>query len=168
MFPDPRRQKTELRRRIEAYLDAGHGSCVLVKPEIAACIADTWFRFDGKRYRLLEWVIMPNHCHVLIEPFKNIPLAKIVLSWKNYTARFINTYSGRPGTVFFPQSVSEGRKAGHGNVWQRDYWDRFIRDERHFAAVRTYINENPVKAGLVAKAENWPWGSAAMRASHPG
>ena len=151
---DDEKRKSELRRRIETYLDAGHGSCVLRVPEIAACVVDTWLHFDGERYRLLEWVVMPNHCHVLIEPFEDVPLGKIVLSWKNYTARFINGYKSRTGV----------RRSQEGSpVWQREYWDRFIRDERHFEAAKSYITLNPVKVGLVAQPEDWPWGSARVR-----
>ena len=149
------RQKTELRRKIETYLDAGYGCCILSNPEIASCIVDTWLRFDGERYRLLSWMVMPNHCHVLIEPFQNISLAKIVLSWKNYTARFINSYKCGTGTY-------QSRKA-QNPVWQRDYWDRFVRDEYHFAAIKKYIHFNPVNAGLVEKPEKWPWSSAAWK-----
>jgi len=83
MIRDDDERKTQLRRSIETYLDTGHGSCVLQEPEVAACIVDTWLRFDGERCRLLEWVVMPNHCHVMIEPLEGVPLGKIVLSWKN-------------------------------------------------------------------------------------
>ena len=47
-----------------------------------------------------------------------------------------------------------------GQFWHVDYWDRFIRDDRHFNAVRDYIDNNPVKARLVAEPHLWPWGSA--------
>ena len=158
--------QTELRRRIETYLDAGHGSCVLRDPEIAACVVDTWLRFDGESYRLLEWVVMPNHCHVLIEPFEGIPLGKIVLSWKNYTARWINQKMGCTGTAT-PQCGGDD-DAIHGSrfgerrsqIWQREYWDRFIRNEQHYASAKQYIVMNPVKAGLAVKPEDWPWSSA--------
>ncbi|MCX5971745.1 MAG: transposase [Coprothermobacterota bacterium] len=140
-------RETQLRRKIEAFLDAGHGSCVLRKPDVAACVVDTWLRFDGERYRLLQWVVMPNHCHVMIEPREGIPLGKIVLSWKNYTARWINENMSRTG-------VRRSR------IWHREYWDRFIRDEGHFMATREYIVMNPVKAGLVTKPEDWLWSSA--------
>lgn len=103
-------RQVELRRRIETYLDAGHGSCVLQDPEIAACVVDTWLRFDGERYRLLEWVVMPNHCHVMIEPFEGAPLGKIVLSWKNYTARWINQRISR--TPVRPQRRHPDRADG--------------------------------------------------------
>jgi len=155
---DDNERKAELRRRIETYLDAGHGSCVLQQPEVAACIVETWHRFDGERYHLLEWVVMPNHCHVLIEPLERVPLGQIVLSWKNYTARFINRYKSRTG-------VRRAQRAWErpSPVWQRGYWDRFIRSERHFKTVEDYIVSNPVKAGLVAQPGDWPWGSARSR-----
>lgn len=149
------RRRAELRQQIDRYLDAGQGSCVLRIPAIAACIEDTWQHFDGERYRLLEWVVMPNHCHVLIEAFQGIPLGKIVLSWKNYTARFINDYLSRTGV--------RRSQIKRSQVWQRDYWDRFIRDERHFEATKHYIAMNPVKAGLVDTPEAWPWSSAARK-----
>jgi REP element-mobilizing transposase RayT len=150
---DPKTRDIALRKRIEDYLDAGHGSCILREPQIAACIVDTWLHFDGKRYRLLEWVVMPNHCHVLIEPLPGVALATIVLSWKNFTARFINRFLSR---------TAQNGAAVHGQVWQREYWDRYIRTDRHLAAARHYIRMNPVKAGLVKTPEAWPWGSAGM------
>ena len=145
--------QTELRRRIETYLDAGHGSCILQEPQVATCVIDTWYHFDGERYHLLEWVVMPNHCHVLIELVEGVALGKIVLSWKNYTARFINEYKSRTGV----------RRSQGGQVWQREYWDRFIRDERHFEAAKKYIVMNPVNAGFVARPEEWLWSSAKER-----
>jgi putative transposase len=45
-------------------------------------------------------------------------------------------------------------------VWHREYWDRYIRDENHLQQAVKYIDENPVKAGLAAKPEDWLWGSA--------
>jgi REP element-mobilizing transposase RayT len=150
---DGEKRKIELRQRIETYLDAGHGSCLLREPEVAACVVDTWRHFDGERYRLMEWVVMPNHCHVLIEPLEGALLGKIVLSWKNYTARFINEYTRRTGV----------RRSQESQVWQREYWDRYIRDERHFDAVKSYIVMNPVRAGLAARPEDWRWSSARSR-----
>ncbi|HPE06797.1 MAG TPA: transposase [Smithellaceae bacterium] len=154
---DDEKRKSELRQRIETYLDAGHGSCILQDPEVAACVIDTWHHFDGERYHLLEWVVMPNHCHVLIEQIEGVSLGKIVLSWKNYTARWINEYKRRTGTLLSREN-SDGEK-----VWHREYWDRCIRNERHFLTARDYIIMNPVKAGLVARPSDWQWGSAKSR-----
>lgn len=58
---------SEKRRRLEAYLDAGHGSCSLRDPKIARIVEDAFLHFDGQWYKLLEWVVMPNHVHVLVE-----------------------------------------------------------------------------------------------------
>ncbi|TVQ94998.1 MAG: hypothetical protein EA400_00675 [Chromatiaceae bacterium] len=89
---------------------------------------------------------MPNHLHVLIETLPGVALAQIVKGWKGQTARAANTRLGRRG-VF----------------WARDYFDRYIRDDAHLAAVVRYIERNPVKAGLVARVEDWPFGSARRR-----
>jgi Adenine-specific DNA methylase containing a Zn-ribbon len=86
---------------------------------------------------------MPNHVHVLIETLPGYPLGDVVRSWKTFTAREANQLLDRTGSF-----------------WMVDYFDRFVRDERHLAAVRAYIRENPVKAGLCATAEEWRWGSA--------
>ena len=130
------------RRRIETYLDAGHGRCWLRRPQFAAAVRESFFRHDGRRHRLLAWVIMPNHVHVLFQAIAPWTLSEIVKCWKSFTARRIN----------------EGLER-RGRLWQEEYWDRFIRNERHFAEVRAYIHDNPVRAGLVARAKDWPWSS---------
>jgi hypothetical protein len=50
-----------------------------------------------------------------------------------------------------------------GAFWQDDYFDRYIRDEAHYRRVVRYIENNPVKAGLVRTAAEWPWSSAHYR-----
>lgn len=137
---------TERRERIEAFLDAGHGECWLARPEIAKIVEDALLHFDGERYRLISWCIMPNHVHVLIETRPGHPLAEVVHSWKSFTAKEINAVLGRSG-----------------EVWQREYFDRYIRDDRHLQATIEYIESNPVKAELVERAENWPYSSAARK-----
>ena len=87
---------------------------------------------------------MPNHVHVLVEQRKGFPLAEIVKSWKAYTARWANEILGHSGPF-----------------WMRDYHDRRIRDQRHMNRAVAYVRNNPVKAGLCERAEDWPWSSAA-------
>ena len=119
------------------------------RPEIAALVRDALSRFDGERYRLLEWCVMPNHVHVLIRQEPGFPLAEIVRSWKVFTAREANAILRRTG-----------------RFWMREYHDRCIRDENHLAVAVAYIRNNPVKAGLCERAEDWPWSSATgMRTS---
>lgn len=149
----PDKQRVERRIRIEAWLDAGYGDCILREPSIAQMTQECLLHFDGARYRMLAWVVMPNHVHTLFQPSNGWTVAKIVASWKKFTAR----------------QICDHRRAGNANlgnanlpigVWHREYWDRFIRDERHFYAALNYIHQNPVKAGLCAREEDWVWGSA--------
>jgi putative transposase len=144
----PEKRDAERRKRVEAWADAGHGSCVLREPHVATMVEESFLRFDGERYRLLAWVVMPNHVHVLFQPMDDCTVAQIVASWKKFSARQICDYWRTQALTL------------RGPVWHREYWDRYIRHEGHFARVIDYIHSNPVKAGLVAKPEDWPWSSA--------
>src|SRR3712207_6701584 len=73
-----RRAKTKLRNRLETYLDAGHGACHLAKPTCAAIVRDSLLHFDGERYELGAWAVMPNHVHVLVRPREDFELNQIV------------------------------------------------------------------------------------------
>ncbi len=134
------RQDAERRKRVENWIDAGYGSCALRDPAIAQLVEESFLRFDGERYRLLSWVVMPNHVHVLFQSLDPWTMPRIVASWKSFTGRRISVDGGR--------------------VWQREYWDRYIRNERHFKATVEYIHSNPVKAKLVRRPGDWRWSSA--------
>ena len=140
------KRNLERRKRIEEWLDAGYGSCILRDPYAAQIVQQSFLVFDARRYRLLAWVVMPNHVHVLFEPIEGWTVAKIVASWKRFTARKILDYRRETATAV--------------PVWQREYWDRFIRDERHLLQAIEYIHLNPIEARLVTKPEQWPWSSA--------
>jgi REP element-mobilizing transposase RayT len=132
----------ERRTKLEAYLDKGHGTCHLKRPEIAAIVEVALHYHDADRYRLCAWVIMPNHVHVIFEVW-DMPMNTTLYTWKKFTAGRINSLLGRSG-----------------RLWQREYWDRYMRDAAHFEKARCYVESNPVKAGLCARAEDWPWSSA--------
>ena len=136
----------EKQRRLEHYLDLGHGACHLRDWRIAQLVQRAFWHYDGGRYRLLAWVVMPNHVHALIEVWQT-PLGKIVKDWKSYTSKQADAILNREGTF-----------------WEDDYFDRYIRDEPHFRRVVRYIENNPVKAGLARVAAEWPWSSAHFRA----
>ena len=91
--------RIQLQQKISHYEDAGHGSCLLKNPKFAELVQNALLHFDGERYRLLEWVIMPNHLHALIET-KDEPLPKIIKSWKSHTARQINLAHGKEGSIW--------------------------------------------------------------------
>ena len=140
-------ESSEKRRmRIDQYLDQGHGSCWLSDDRVALIVKNALLQFDGERYRQLAWVIMPNHVHTMIEVFDGFPLDRVVHSWKSFTAKQANKILGR-----------------RGRFWSADYFDRFIRDDKHLSAVATYIEDNPVKAGLIHVARDWPWSSTSRK-----
>ncbi|MGJ8643667.1 MAG: transposase [Luteolibacter sp.] len=111
---------------VDRLLDNGSGSCVLKKPENAEIVADALHHFNGSRYSLSDFVVMPNHVHVLFSPHPDHQLADIIHSWKRHTARKINSSEGKSGAL-----------------WQPDYWDRLIRSRQHFDWVKRYIAKNP-------------------------
>jgi putative transposase len=124
----------------DEMLDQGWGACWLRLDAVAEIVEEAFLTFDGTRYRLHAWTIMPNHIHVLASILPGFPLGTIVSSWKRYTARKANQLLNRTGAF-----------------WQDDYWDRLIRSEEHFSATVEYIDLNPVKAGMVASPEAWSW-----------
>ena len=131
------------RHRLESLLDNGRGACVLKDPRAARIVEDALLYLDGQRYRLLAWVVMPNHVHVLIEIIEGYSLSRILQSWKVRTARECNRALGTSG-----------------RFWEPEYYDRYIRNERHLQNAILYIHSNPVVAGLVSEPQLWPFGSA--------
>ena len=113
-------------RRIHEWLDAGYGSCLLARPEIPRIIDGALNFFDGKRYALGEYIVMPNHVHVLVEPLGNHKLSEILHSWKSYSAKEINKIIG-----------------SHGSVWHRESFDRIVRSPAHLTRIEEYIRDNP-------------------------
>ncbi len=142
---DKTEARIQLSRKISHYEDAGHGACLLANPANAEIVQGALLHFDGERYRLLEWVIMPNHVHALIKT-ENEPLPRIVKSWKTFTARQINLAN-----------------QSSGSIWEREYHDRYIRDLDHYNNAVAYIRNNPVKAKLCATPEDWSHSSAFVK-----
>ena len=111
----------------EQWLDRGIGSCLLRDRENRQIVESALLFFDGDRYQLGTFVLMPNHVHVLFRPLGKHALSGIVQSWKRHTARQINQRENRTGTA----------------LWQPEYFDRLIRSQEHFAYVESYIRKNP-------------------------
>jgi len=131
---------------IERWLDAGHGACLLRKQDCAQIVAETLRHFEGERVVMISFAVMPNHVHALFVQNPEWPLEKLTQSWKRFAARQINKLLDRTG-----------------NFWQRDYFDRLVRDEKHFANCARYIRRNPEKARL-GKDEFILWESQAALA----
>lgn len=143
---NPDRQKILLQRRIERYADYGHGNAFLKLPRIAQIIQNSLLKFDEVRYRLFSWVVMPNHVHLLMTRFDGFELSRIMHSIKSFTAHEANKTLDRSG-----------------EFWMPDYFDRYIRSQRHFDWTVRYIENNPVKARLCRRPEDWLFGSARFR-----
>jgi len=120
LFPD----------RLQNWLDAGSGSCLLAEKEAKELVEVALKKFDGERYRLYEFVVMPNHVHVLVSPLADNLLSDILHSWKSYTASELNQ-----------------RRGTKGAVWQKESFDHIVRSPEQMARIRKYIRDNPEQGG---------------------
>lgn len=111
--------------RFDEWLDAGYGSCILAREDCRRVVVENLLHFNGGRYKLHAFVVMPNHVHVLVEIANREELPKIVHGWKSYTAKRMNEVVG-----------------GSGGVWQREYFDRLIRNAEHYTRTVEYIRKN--------------------------
>lgn len=139
--PPPRTndERDELARKVmqhvERWLDQGMGACVLKLPDAAAQLVNAMQANDGSRYELGCYVVMPNHVHVVLRPMQpaEYALEKILRDWKGSSSYEINRLLGRSGTL-----------------WQKESFDRIIRDAEHLYRVIHYIGRNPEFAVLTA------------------
>lgn len=114
-------------------LDSCYGDCVLKVPDLAGIVADSLLHFDGDRYLMLDFVVMPNHVHFLASFPSEPAMLEQCESWKHYTATKINR-----------------RLGSKGRFWQQDGFDHLLRSESQFEYVRRYIAANPTRARLAA------------------
>lgn len=121
---------------MDAELRFGSGSCLLKNDWAARIVIENLHHHDGVLYDLDTWCVMPNHVHVILRPLGFPSLARILHSLKSYTATMLQRRSG-----------------GSGAIWQKEYFDRIIRNDEHRDAMRRYILDNPQAAGLA----DWPW-----------
>jgi REP element-mobilizing transposase RayT len=112
-------------------LDAGHGACVLRQPELSEIVAQSLRHFDDERYIMLDFVVMPNHVHVLASFTNEQAMLAQCESWKHYTATQIKR-----------------RLKNKGRFWQQDGFDHLVRNEEQLQYLRRYIAENPERARL--------------------
>lgn len=118
---------------MDAWLDAGQGSCALRDPVIRQHVEQALIKFDGLRLDLDCAVIMPNHVHLLLKPGEDENVFKLVGGMKGASARVCNIQLGRPPQAF----------------WMEDSYNRIVRDYDELRAFRDYIRSNPQKAGLL-------------------
>jgi leucyl-tRNA synthetase len=135
--PEPWSENTEqeyhrkFSQTIDHWLDAESGECVLKDPAIAQIVSGALLHFDGDRYLMESFVVMPNHVHALFKLAPGIKLEDVLQSWKSFSAKAINKALGLEGML-----------------WQREYWDRIVRDTDHRTNILNYIKKNPERANL--------------------
>ncbi|HRI15610.1 MAG TPA: UTP--glucose-1-phosphate uridylyltransferase [Verrucomicrobiota bacterium] len=120
--------------RFEDDLDRGLGGCVLAEPEIAAEMERCLRHFDGERYTLGRYVIMPNHVHALVRPLMEHSLSDALQGWKSVSAHNVKKKFG-----------------GNRLQWQDESFDHIVRDETQLERFERYIEQNPVRARLNEK-----------------
>ncbi len=124
--------------KLEEHFDRGLGGCFLRDPRIGELVVNALQFCQGKRYRLVAWCVMPNHVHVVCRLLPGQELGKVLLGWKSYTGRKANEIIGCSGAF-----------------WQREYYDRLIRNGDELERAVRYVVNNPERAGL--KGWKWVW-----------
>ena len=124
------------RESVQKFLRNGYGDCFLKQDSIAAVVAGALQFFEGKRYRLLTWCIMPNHVHVVVAPLPGENLSRIVQSWKTFSAKEANKLLQRSGTF-----------------WMRETYDHLIRNDNDLLHAIEYTWSNSDLAGM----RGWKW-----------
>jgi REP element-mobilizing transposase RayT len=124
------------------------GPLFLKQPEIAQMVVNSLHRgVELGHYELAAYVVMANHVHLLIRPL--IDPSRLLRSLKGVTAREANVVLGRTGEPF----------------WQKESYDHWVRNDAEFGRIRAYIENNPVKAGLVRTPAEFRWSSAGIEMS---
>jgi len=130
----------EIMQESEPNLTAG--SCMLKEPNLARIVQDALLHFEGQRYLLSAWCIMPNHVHLVVTSLPGHDLSTILHSWKSFSANGINRRQGKTGPL-----------------WERESFNHMIRSEDHWRLFVQYIEENPVEAKLCGFPAEWPFSS---------
>ena len=125
---------------------ANRGSMILKRPEFAEIVEGALGHFQGERYGLHAWVVMPNHVHAVLTPFQGYGVTGILHSWKSFTASAINREVGQSG-----------------RFWQHESFDHLVRNQDSLMRFIMYTENNPVTAGLCQRPEDWPFSSARYR-----
>jgi len=131
-------ESVQLKRRyflmMEKFLDAGGGKAPLRRPEAAEVLVAAFAALNQEGVSVPHFAIMPNHWHALLSPLGagSINLHAVMTRLKGRTARGVNLALGRGGPL-----------------WQREWFDRWMRDNAEWSRCVEYVRQNPVKAGLV-------------------
>lgn len=120
--------------RIQRWLDAGSGTCLLRLPEVQHIMRDALHHFNGTRYQLGSFAIASNHVHILVAPTPGVDLSLVLHSWKSFTANTINRRLGRKG-----------------KLWQDESHDHLVRSEASLDRIMAYIHAHEDQGAYVER-----------------
>ncbi len=113
-------------RTMDRSLDAGAGACLFSRATETGLMSSALTHFDGERYDLFAWSVMPNHVHVVMRCLEGHPMSKVLHSWKSFTATKLNR-------------IHETK----GEFWQKEYFDHLIRSQHDLTRLCNYVHCNP-------------------------
>ena len=111
--------------RFQKWIDQGYGECLLGQSKYYDIVKNALLHFDGERYALGDFVIMPNHVHAIVTPKNGNDLSDILHSWKSFTANQINKLSGNTGAF-----------------WQKESYDHILRGPEQLEKIIAYIRSH--------------------------
>ena len=147
--PDNSENRVMIKKKLIAFMDGAYTECpselsLTADPAIATIVGEKIQSLHGSMYYLYAYTIMPNHVHLVIKPNPDrdnaVSLADIMKQIKGSTARSINLLLDRTGSI-----------------WYHEYYDYWVRNQEELYRIIEYIRQNPVKAKLVANAEDWEY-----------
>jgi hypothetical protein len=121
-YADLRRYHQLFHERVQRWLDAGYGSCVLKRADCSDIVNTALHHFDGQRSHLGSYAIAANHVHVLVLPLPGFELSDITHSWKSFTAKAINRVIGESG-----------------QLWRKESYDHIVRNPDALARIERYV-----------------------------
>jgi|688.fasta_scaffold01378_37 putative transposase len=156
------RRKRLLFKFVDDLLDDHSAVRHLDDPRCSSIVEEAFLHFANVRYLLLAYVVMPSHHHWLFLPDEDWSLTHLNEPHslkKQRTAREAISHSIQSYTANQCNRVL-GRT---GRFWQVETYDHYVRDEAELLRIVNYIENNPVKAGLVTNPVDWQWSSARLR-----
>lgn len=144
--------------RTDHWLDSARAARHFERADLARVAVDSMFHFAGERYDLLAFAVIPSHIHWVFRPLE---------SWVESLGSTVDKWSPRERIMhslktFTAQNCNRASQV-HGRFWQEESYDRCVRDDAELERIVVYVEQNPVVAGLVADAVEYPFSSAAYR-----
>ncbi|SRR5581483_7185028 len=112
----------------------------ILSPESRSIILDTCVRDHEVTCWIHQMVVMPDHMHLILTPYDDWNLSLIMQRLKGTSSHLVNRAAGR-----------------RGPLWLGESFDHILRSSESLSKKIEYVRENPVRRGLVTRAEDYPW-----------